>query len=68
MSDNLQYDPKLFADNMPLFSTVKLSETTANNLNDDLKETNKWAYQWKMSFNPDPTKQAQKVIFSRETT
>ena len=26
------------------------------------------AFQWKMSFNPDPTKQAQKVIFSRKAT
>ena len=23
-----------------------------------------WAYQWKMSFNPDPAKQAEQVIFS----
>ena len=27
---------------------------------------NKWAFQWKMSFNPDPNKQAQEVIFSRK--
>ena len=26
-----------------------------------------WAFQWKMNFNPDPTKQAQKVIFRRKT-
>ena len=25
-----------------------------------------WAYQWKMSFNLDPSKQAQEVIFSRQ--
>ena len=24
---------------------------------------NNWAYQWKMSFDPDPSKQAQKAIF-----
>ena len=36
------------------------------NLNDDLKKINKWAFQWKMSFNPDPSKQAQEVIFSRK--
>ena len=24
-----------------------------------------WAFQWKFRFNPDPKKQAQKVIFSR---
>ena len=32
-------------------------------LNSDLK-TSEWAYQWKMSFNPDISKQAQEVIFS----
>ena len=25
-----------------------------------------WAFQWKMSFNPDPSKQVQEVIFSRK--
>ena len=31
-----------------------------------MKKINDWATQWKMSFNPDPTKQAQEVIFSRK--
>ena len=53
---------------MLLFSTVKDSKRTANNLNNDLKEINKWAFQWKMNFNPDPTKQTQEAIFSRKTT
>ena len=26
-----------------------------------------WAFQWKMNFNPDPTKQAQEVIFNHKT-
>ena len=68
LSDNLQCNPKLFADAMSLFCTVKVPERIANNLNNDLKEINKWAFQWKMNFNPDPTKQVQKVIFSRKTT
>ena len=42
--------------------------TPANNLNNDLKAMNEWAFQWKMSFNPDPTKQDQEVIFSRKAT
>ena len=29
--------------------------------NNDLVKINTWAYQWKMSFNPDPNKQAQEV-------
>ena len=35
-------------------------------LNDDLKKINKWAFEWKMSFNPDKSKHAQEVIFSRK--
>ena len=32
----------------------------------DLKLINNWAFQRKMNFNPDPTKQADEVIFSRK--
>ena len=28
----------------------------------------KWAYNWKMSFNPDPNKPAQEVLFSRKNS
>ena len=49
-----------------LFSIVEdVNETTAN-LNKDLENINKWAQQWKMSFNPDPTKMVQDVLFSRK--
>ena len=34
-------------------------------LNDDLQLNNNWAYQWKMSFNPEPNKQAVEVLFSK---
>ena len=37
---------------------------SAKNLNDDLNRINNWAFKWKMSFNPDPNKQAQEVLFS----
>ena len=50
-----------------LFYTIHDSSTTRNELNDDLVKTNNWAYQWKMSFNPDPNKQVQEVFFSRKT-
>ena len=66
LSDNLQCNPKLFVDDMSLFLTVKVPERTANNLNNDLKNINKWAFQCKMSFNPDPINQAHEVIFSRK--
>ena len=43
------------------------SNTSALELNSDLGKINRWAFQWKMSFNQDPKKQAQKVIFSRKS-
>ena len=67
LSDNLISNPKLFADDTSLFSVVQDITLSAKNLNDDLKKINKWAFQWKMSFNPDPNKQAQEVIFFQET-
>ena len=36
----------------------------AQNLNEDLNKINDWAFQWKVSFNPGLSKQAQEVIFS----
>ena len=53
---------------MSLCSTAKVPRQKAKNLNNDLKEINKWVFQWKMSFNPEPTykaKQIQEVIFSK---
>ena len=47
-----------------LYSVVKDPLITATDLNHDLDIINKWAYQWKMEFNPDPTKQAKEVLFS----
>ena len=67
LSDNLPCSPKLFAGDTSLFSAVKVPERTANILSNNLKEINKWTFQRKMSFNPDPTKQAQEVTFSRKT-
>ena len=52
----LQCNPKLFGDDTSLFSTAKLLEKTANNLNNDLKDINQWVFRWKMSLNPDSPK------------
>ena len=35
-----------------------------NDLNNDLTKITKWAFQWKMSFNPDISTQTHEVIFS----
>ena len=41
---------------------------SAGKLYDDLKKISYWAYQRKMQFNPDPTKQINEVIFSQKTS
>ena len=66
LSGNLISNPKLFANDTSLFSVLQDITLSANNLNDDLKKIKKWTFQWKRSFNPDPNKQAQEVIFSRK--
>ena len=35
-------------------------------MNKDLKKISMWAYQWKMSFSPDISKQAQEITFSKK--
>ena len=58
----------MFADDNSLFSKVKDSSLSLSDLNHDLETINQWAHQWKMSFNPDPYKQATEVLFSRKVT
>ena len=49
---------------IPLFFLVVHDKSSsAIEPNNDLPKISNWAYQWKMSFNPDPLKQAQEVIF-----
>ena len=66
LSDDLSTNAKLFADDTSLFSVVRDINTSAVHLNNDLKKISNWAFQWKKSFNPDPSKQAQGIIFSRK--
>ena len=58
LADGLSSIAKLFADDISLFSVVHNANTTAKELNNDLVKISNWAYQWKMSFNPDLSKQA----------
>ena len=55
---------RLFADDSSLFTCVKGVDQTHEKLVKDLDTVTAWAYQWKMVFNPDLTKQAIEVIFS----
>ena len=64
--NGLKSECKLFADDASLFSVARDVNTSASDINNDLKLISNWAFQWKMSFNPDPSKQAQEIIFSRK--
>ena len=68
LPNRLNSNVKLFADDTSLFSVVHNITDSANLLNSDLCKINEWALQWKISFNPDPIKQAQEIIFSRKTS
>ena len=67
LSENLESVAKLFADNRSLFYTVNNTLLSPEIINNSLIKISEWAYQQKMSFDPDPTKQAQDVIFSRKS-
>ena len=58
---------KLCADNTSLFSVVNDIQSSAAALRNDLSVISNWAFQWKTIFNPDLTKEAQKVTFSGKT-
>ena len=62
LPDGLKSECKLFADDTSLFSVVHDISTSASDINNDLTLISNWAFQWKMSFNPDPSKQAQEMI------
>ena len=68
LSENLKSNVKLFADDTSTFHVVKDPNTSAEILNHDLTRISEWAYRWKMSFNPDPSKQAQEDLFSYRAT
>ena len=66
LSNDLKSNPNLFADDTSLFSVIHDVNSSQIDLNEDLGKINNWAYQWKMSFNHDPSKKAQEVIFNRK--
>ena len=66
LPNELKSSAKLFGDETSIFTIVKDENESANVLNSDLSSISKWAFNWKMLFNPDPTKPAQEVLFSRK--
>ena len=67
LSKNLSSIAKLFVDDTSIFSAVHDVDLSPKQLNDDLNKIPEWAFQWKMAFNPDLSKQAQEIVFSRKT-
>ena len=54
----LKCNVKLFDDDTSLFTVVEDSNTAASDMNHDLDLISQWAHAWRISFNPDPQKQA----------
>ena len=54
---------KLFGDDTSLFTVVHAISTSANELTSHLMKVSIWTFQWKISFNTDPSKQVPEIIF-----
>ena len=66
LSNGLSSNAKLFVDDTSLFPVVHDINASAIELNNDLKKINDFVFQWKMTLNPDSSKQTQEIIFSRK--
>ena len=65
LPDVLSSSAKRFGDDISLFSVVHDINTSAIELNSDMKITSDSAFHWKATLNPDHSKQGQKIIFNR---
>ena len=61
MTLKMELNPKLI-----FWQIVNDPILSANELNHDLHLIERWAYQWKMSFNPDPSKKAVEILFTQK--
>ena len=66
LPNEMKSNTKLLAGDTSLLTAVKDKNESANVLNNDLILISRWAYIWKILFNPDPNKPAQEVIFSKK--
>ena len=66
LTDGLRCNAKLFADNTSIVTVAHDPHTAAVDINHDLNLIKLWAHNWRMSFNPDPDKQAVEVTFSKK--
>ena len=65
LTENLQSNPKLFEDDASLFTIISDPNAATKQLCADLDKIKQWAFQWKMSFNPDRSKQSQVIFLVR---
>ena len=61
----IKYKIIFCADDM-IYSIASNPLRIASDLNHDLRTTNKWAHQWKMTSNPEPNKQAVELLLSHQ--
>ena len=66
VTDYLICNVRFLADNIPLYTVVHNSTKAAVDMNHDLDIIKSWAHNRRVSFNPDPNKQAVEVTFSRK--
>ena len=66
LTNDLKCNVKLFADDTSLFTVVHDTIAAADDMNHDLELIRHWAHDWRMSFNPDPQKQAVELILSKK--
>ena len=59
-------NPRLFADDTPIFLVVKQQSNSLNKPNEDLSNISLQAYQWEIIFNRDVSKEAEEDIFSHK--
>ena len=64
--EGIQSNIKIFADDTSIFSVMKDRINASVKLNEDLYLISKWAHSWKMSFNPEPSKRATDIVFSKK--
>ena len=68
LENGIKSKVNVFAGDTMIYSIVKTPASTAAILNNDLELIRQWAHQWKMSFNPEPSKQVVEILFSNRNT
>ena len=68
INDNISSETRFFADDSSLFTRVEGIIQTQDKLESDLQTVTNRAYQRKMVFKPDITKQTIEVIFSTKSS